>query len=483
MWESYGSVSSRHEGPVHEGPEARLEDRPAEGLGPRPERRGIKTHALQRVNGGAERGRPSARGRRRRSRRRPPTPAPPPSREDDRRPAAGHGLEGHDAEVLDAGHDHRPAAAVEVAQRARRRRAPRNSTSGGASARSRASSGPLPTILQRPAGAAVGLEHQLDPLVGREGRDHEVVGAGRVAAGREEVGVHGRRDHLRVAAVVAADAAGHVARCWRRSGATRGGGGHVPGAQALGDRGRSRARAAGATRPRAEVVVVAVPDVAHRRVAVADVQRARRARARPWPRSASWRSRGRSRRGRWRRRRRGRAAGSGGSGAPTPGRRCTKVVRISRASSSGRHASPCTCSRVKIGRVGEEAGEREEHLLAAAHPGQPVVDEAPTFSALPRPRTARHGRAQHLHVAGVDGAHRALPAEVLRRARGRARPARRAARRRRARAPGRRRCPRRCRGRRARAASPTTSGSDEMREVTTGVPQAMASSGGRPKPS
>jgi len=33
------------------------------------------------------------------------------------------------------------------------------------------------------------------------------------------------------------------------------------------------------------------------------------------------------------------------------------------------------------------------------------------------------------------------------------------------------------------APSPTTSGSDEMREVTTGVPQAMASSGGRPKPS
>ena len=33
------------------------------------------------------------------------------------------------------------------------------------------------------------------------------------------------------------------------------------------------------------------------------------------------------------------------------------------------------------------------------------------------------------------------------------------------------------------AASPTTSGSDEMREVTTGVPQAIASSGGRPKPS
>ena len=35
----------------------------------------------------------------------------------------------------------------------------------------------------------------------------------------------------------------------------------------------------------------------------------------------------------------------------------------------------------------------------------------------------------------------------------------------------------------SRAPSPTTSGSDEMREVTTGVPQAMASSGGRPKPS
>ena len=37
----------------------------------------------------------------------------------------------------------------------------------------------------------------------------------------------------------------------------------------------------------------------------------------------------------------------------------------------------------------------------------------------------------------------------------------------------------RCTGRRAERASPTTSGSDEMREVTTGVPQAMASSGGQ----
>ena len=33
------------------------------------------------------------------------------------------------------------------------------------------------------------------------------------------------------------------------------------------------------------------------------------------------------------------------------------------------------------------------------------------------------------------------------------------------------------------AASPTTSGSDDTFEVTTGVPQAIASSGGRPKPS
>ena len=33
------------------------------------------------------------------------------------------------------------------------------------------------------------------------------------------------------------------------------------------------------------------------------------------------------------------------------------------------------------------------------------------------------------------------------------------------------------------AASPTTSGSELTLDVTTGVPHAMASSGGRPKPS
>ena len=94
------------------------------------------------------------------------------------------------------------------------------------------------------------------------------------APGREEVGVDRRRDHDRVAAVVAADAPGDVgavrgeavdpARRWRRP------------------RRAGRAAAAGTTsRPSgpsaagAEVVVVAVPDVAHRRVAVAEVDGAR----------------------------------------------------------------------------------------------------------------------------------------------------------------------------------------------------------------
>ena len=38
-------------------------------------------------------------------------------------------------------------------------------------------------------------------------------------------------------------------------------------------------------------------------------------------------------------------------------------------------------------------------------------------------------------------------------------------------------------GSKATAASPTTSGSDPARETATGHPQAMASSGGSPKPS
>ena len=49
--------------------------------------------------------------------------------------------------------------------------------SGGAAARSRASSGPVPDDPQRAARAAVGVEHEIDALVGGERGDDEVVAA------------------------------------------------------------------------------------------------------------------------------------------------------------------------------------------------------------------------------------------------------------------------------------------------------------------
>ena len=71
-------------------------------------------------------------------------------------------------------------------------------------------------------------------------------------------------------------------------------------------------------------------------------------------------------------------------------------------------------------RVREEAGEREENLLAAPHPGEPVVDEGDP--QLVASAVAGDGvRPEGLRVPGVDGAHGALPAEAAARARARAR--------------------------------------------------------------
>ena len=186
--------------------------RPAEGLGTGPERGGIKTQA------------PAASQRRRgappRVASRKTTPvspsitdsAPPPSAKTTTGPPAGHGLDGGDAEVLDAGHDHRAASAVEVAQRGvvhapQERRPP-----AGASARRRALFRPRAHDLAaaRPR-AAIRVEHELDALVGHEGGDHEVVVAGRVRAPGVKKSVStGGGITVDGAAVVAADAAGHV---------------------------------------------------------------------------------------------------------------------------------------------------------------------------------------------------------------------------------------------------------------------------------
>ena len=56
------------------------------------------------------------------------------------------------------------------------------------------------------------------------------------------------------------------------------------------------------------------------------------------------------------------------------GRRWTKEVWMGRASILA-ETEPGTCTSVKSGAVGKELADRVEHLLAAPHPGQPVVDE------------------------------------------------------------------------------------------------------------
>ena len=201
------------------------------GLGRAPERRRIKSQALQRVNGGAERLRPWARGRAA-----PVSPGttdsgPPPSREDDGRPAAGHGLERHDAEVLDRPASAPPGSRGRARAAPRRPTCPRNSTSAGAAAARRAVLRAAADDLQRAARAAIGLEDEVEALVGREGRDHEVVRPGRVGAGREEVRVHGRRGSPRRRGRSSGGCARPRRRCWRRSGGRAAAVRDVPGAQ------------------------------------------------------------------------------------------------------------------------------------------------------------------------------------------------------------------------------------------------------------
>ncbi len=154
--------------------------------------------------------------------------------EDDRRPAAGEGLEGDDPRVLHSRHEDGPAPAVQLAQGLVVDPAEERGLGRG--------EGPQPCLLRpgsddphRPARAAVGVEDELEALVGGEGGDDEVVGAGAVVARGEEAGVHRRRDHDRVAAVVAADAFGDV-RAVRGEAVDAGRGPHVPGTEARGDR-------------------------------------------------------------------------------------------------------------------------------------------------------------------------------------------------------------------------------------------------------
>ena len=301
------------------------------------------------------------------------------------------------------GHEHGAAAAVQLAELASSGTCPRNSTSGGARARRRASSGPVPTIAQ----AASRCRGRRRARARGACRGRGPRPRGRRRPGRSSPGVKksvstGGGMTLGLPAVVAPDAAGHVGAVGDEA-VDPGGGARRPRRAAAPRRGRIARRASGRDAARAEVVVVAVPDVAHRRVAVAEVERARAAGARPWPRSGSSRAPGRSR------------ARSNDSAAAreerqvvavaacaTPGRRWTKEVRMSRASSSGA-TEPAHVQQGEDRGVGEEAGQREEHLLAPAHPGEPVVDEGDLQRVASASGGARAGRAPSCSRRGWRG--------------------------------------------------------------------------------
>ena len=148
-------------------------------------------------------------------------------------------------------------------------------------------------------------------------------------------------------------------------------------------------------------------------------------------------------------------------------------------------------------RVRIELADRLEDLLAAAHAGQPVVDDG---DAPGHARSAwRSTPVQWTSAVTIDPRHRRQIGRPPCRFRGRAgptlprelprphEPSRRSSL---AQALVGQHAPHRVGDRRpdrsgstSTAASPTTSGSDETFEVITGVPLAIASSGGRPKPS
>ena len=290
--------------------------------------------------------------------------------EDHRRPAAGHGLQGNDAEVLDPGHDHRPAATVEGAEALVVDLAQELRLPGGEGAEP-VLLGAAAHHLEPPARSPEGVHDQVEALVGSESRDHEVVLALDVGTGGEEVRVDEGRDDLGLPAVVAADARRHVTAVggemvhpWCR--------GHVPGAKPFGDDGHREPgeapQAAGA-----EVVVVAVPDIAHGGVAIAEVQRSRRRlhALGHAMRAADHEVEAREvdRRGRGREERQvapvaavhlGQPLHEGGVDLPRLELGCDRPLHVEQG---------------EDGRVWKEASQGEKDLLTAPHSREPVVDE------------------------------------------------------------------------------------------------------------
>ena len=196
----------------------------------------------------------------------------PPAAEGQDRAPARHGLDGHDPEILLAGEDQGEALGIELAQ-------PREGLRpehGDGGARDPPDLVEHLAAAEHDEAAAHGVEGphgEVRPLVGHELARHQpgaVPAALRIDV--EVVDRHGRRDHLRLAPVVAGDALGDGARI-RHEMVDPLGRERVPGTDVVGGGQHQRAlQQAG----RAAVLVEHVPDVAHGRVAVADVDGAGR---------------------------------------------------------------------------------------------------------------------------------------------------------------------------------------------------------------
>ena len=213
----------------------------------------------------------------------------------------------------------------------------------------------------------------VEVLVRDQGRDAEVEVLAGPASGRGvEVGVDRRLDHPALAAVAAGDPVAdrlrdrHEVRDPARGRA-------VPAPEPVEQR-PGQGPADRPVGPGVEVGVAAVPGVPHRGEAVADVRDApgrpdhlghAMAQADDEVDLARLARTGRPAAS---------AAGACGSGRKTPGTRWSGEGRIVIASIAGLERAPVVDQGVQGG-VGEGPAEDLQALLAAPHPGQPVVDQ------------------------------------------------------------------------------------------------------------
>ena len=391
-------------------------------------------------------------------------------RQRDDRAAARLCLERHDTEVLFSGKDHGGGPAVQLADLFVVRR-PRNSTSRHPSAcREARAIGSVPDDLSgTPASRRHRSRHRCvcrGPARTRSGSR-----SGTAAVRVEKLRIDRRINHSRLAIIVSSDPARNIMRI-RHIAVDAPGRRGVPPRQ---PRHASRMTALPPGRDaRARIRIELIPGVPHRRVAVADVLRAPRRRdrfGRAWLRAhdeieaIEIEPLDRERKQR---------QVSAVVPAARPGAAARADAWIGSRSIRG-DTVPATCTSVKMSAVGIALDQRLEHLLAAAHAGQPVVDQSDFASTAGPPRDPRRPR-RFVEPARPTGP-RKTP-------RARASPGARSARA--ARAPQNPvdavRDRARVAGSTSTAASPADLRQRRHVEVTTGVPLAMASSGGRPNP-